>query len=301
VNRYPDRALLLAGALAERHAVDLSQVLLGNGADAIVGYLCSAYLERGDQVVMGWPSFVTYRLDTLRMGAEPVLVPLASGRYDLAAMAERIGDRTRMVFICNPNNPTGGIVKRRELENFLNAVPDRVLVVIDEAYFEYVSNQDYPNAIAEHAGRRPNVAVLRTFSKIYGLAGLRVGYMVASAAVVAAAGACRHWFDVSDLAHDAATASLGDNREVEWRREQTIQLRDELAGMLREAGLDPMPSHGNFVFAEVGDATAFAAALAANGVLVRELTYFGAPEAVRITVGSMDELDALRGALPVVA
>jgi histidinol-phosphate aminotransferase len=210
LNRYPDHALVLAERLSRRHAVDPAAILIGNGADAIVGYLCSAYLEPGNEAVMGWPSFVTYHGDTLRSGATPVTVPLADGAYDLEAMIDRIGPRTKLVFVCNPNNPTGGMVTSDQLRRFLDEVPERVLVVIDEAYHEYVLDDSYPDAIAEHARDRGNVAVLRTFSKIFGLAGLRVGYMVAAPAIVEATGRCRHWFDVSDLAHLAAAVSLDD-------------------------------------------------------------------------------------------
>jgi histidinol-phosphate aminotransferase len=303
LNRYPDHALELAERLAARHDVDLDRILIGNGADAIVGHLCTAYLEPGDEVVMGWPSFVTYHGDTLLSGGLPVTVPPAAGACDLEAMAERIGPRTRIVFVCNPNNPTGGIVTRAQLSAFLDRVPERVLVVVDEAYHEYVDEAGYPDAIAEHVRSRPNVAVLRTFSKIFGLAGLRIGYLVAAPDVVDAASRCRHWFDVSDLAHLAAAASLDDHGEIVRRRDETAAGRAELAGVLRGAGFDPLPSYGNFVYTEVpgGDAAGLAARLAGQGVLVRSLEAFGAPSGLRVTVGSSDEHAALAQALAAVA
>jgi histidinol-phosphate aminotransferase len=296
LNRYPDRSQALADRLATRHGVGPERILIGNGVDAIIGHLTTAYLEAGDEVVLGWPSFVTYWLDVLRCGAVPVATALAGGAYDLEAMAERIGPRTKLVFVCNPNNPTGGIVSRPGVARFLDRVPERVLVVFDEAYHEYVGDPAYPDAAAEHGGR-PNVAVLRTFSKLFGLAGLRVGYMVASAPVVAAASRCRHWFDVSDLGHLAAAASLDDPGEVERRRGATAEARAELTAILRAGGLEPLKSHGNFVYAVVGDGAEHAGRLARKGVLVRSLEAFGAPEAIRVTVGTPAEHAALADAL----
>jgi histidinol-phosphate aminotransferase len=169
--------------------------------------------------------------------------------------------------------------------------------VLDEAYHEYITDPDYPDGIAEHAARRPNVAVLRTFSKVYGLAGLRVGYMVAPAPVVADTGRCRHWFDVTDLAHLAAAASLDDPGELIRRRDTNAAGRSELMRVVREAGTAPLESHGNFVFADVGDGPGVAAELARHGVLVRSLEAFGAPTAIRITVGPAAELAAFSDAL----
>jgi histidinol-phosphate aminotransferase len=301
LNRYPDQGLELVERLTARHNIEPDRILLGNGADAIVGHLCTAYLDQGDEAVMGWPSFVTYRGDTLLRGARPVLVPLSSGAYDLETMLQRIGPRTKLAFVCNPNNPTGGIVTREQLRAFVDNVPDHVLVVVDEAYHEYVDHEDYPDAIVEHMSARPNVAVLRTFSKIFGLAGLRIGYMVASPAVVDATSRRRHWFDVTDLAHLAAAESLGFPGEIAERRDSTIAARATLDEMLRNAGLRPQPSYGNFVYADIGDGPAAAAKLAGKGVLVRSLEAFGAPSAIRVTVGSDAEMQALESALAEIA
>jgi histidinol-phosphate aminotransferase len=174
LNRYPELGYDLTERLAARHGVDRVEIAIGNGADGIVGCLSTAYLDPGDEALMGWPSFVSYHLDAIKMGATPVTVPLHDGAYDLEAMAGRIGPRTKIAYVCNPNNPTGSMVGRDALAAFVDAVPEDVLVVVDEAYCDYITDPDYPDAIAEHVGRRPNVAVLRTFSKIYGLAGLRV-------------------------------------------------------------------------------------------------------------------------------
>ena len=189
---------------------------------------------------MGWPSFVSYRLSAVKMGATPVPVPLRDGSYDLEAMAAAVTAATRIAYVCSPNNPTGGIVSGDALAAFLDAVPERVLVVIDSAYHEYVNDPAHVDAIAAHAGR-PNVVVLRTFSKIYGLAGLRIGYGVAPAPVVAELGKVRGPFDVSELAQVAAVASLDDTAEIERRRSENEGERRRLRGRAGGAGREALP------------------------------------------------------------
>ena len=289
LNRYPELGGDLVERLAVRHGVARERVAVGNGVDAIVGCLSMAYLDPGDEAVMAWPSFISYRLDTVKQAATPVMVPLRDGVHDLDAMAERIGPRTKIVYICNPNNPTGTMVGHDELQAFIDRVPDRVLVVVDEAYHEYVTDPDYPDAIAEHVLERPNVAGLRTFSKIYGLAGLRVSYMVGPADVVRETMKVRNAFDVSELAHVAALASLDDPVELIRRRELNERGRTDLEAALVSAGMTPYPACANFLAADVGDGRALAHALEADGVIVRPLEPFGAPGSIRVTVGTPDE------------
>jgi histidinol-phosphate aminotransferase len=289
LNRYPELGGALAERLAARHGVGRERVAVGNGVDAIVASLSMAYLDPGDEAVMGWPSFISYRLDTLKQAATPVMVPLRDGIYDLDAMAERIGPRTRIVYVCNPNNPTGTMVGHDRLRAFLDGVPEHVLVVVDEAYHEYVTDPDYPDAIAEHVQERPNVAALRTFSKIYGLAGLRVGYMVGPADVVRETMKVRNAFDVSELAHVAALASLDDPAELIRRRELNEHGRADLEAALVAAGMAPYPACANFLAVDVRDGRALARALESEGVIVRPLEPFGAPDSVRVTVGTPAE------------
>jgi histidinol-phosphate aminotransferase len=296
LNRYPELGAGLRDAIAERHGVSAERVALGNGADALVGYLSTAFLDPGDEVALCWPSFVSYRLAAGKMGAEVAAAPLRGSSYDLEQLLGRIGPRTRIAYVCNPNNPTGGIVGRSELAAFVNAVPDRVLLVVDEAYHEYVEDPDYPDAVAEH-GERDNVCVLRTFSKMYGLAGLRVGYAVADPSVVRAIAKVRPAFDVNELAQIAALASMGDAAEIERRRRLNSEGRAALAASLRELGLEPLVSHGNFLTVEVGDAKALAAQLEAEGVIVRPLGGFGDPRSIRITVGTPEHNAACVAAL----
>ena len=300
LNRYPDGgAWRLRNALAERYGIAFEEVAVGSGADGLIDCLSQASLDPGDEIVCGWPSFASYVVDAVKLGSVPVKVPLRDDRYDLDAMLEAITPRTRLVFVCHPNNPTGTMNTRAELDSFLDRVPGHVLVVIDQAYREYVDDPEYPDAIEEYYRAGRPVAVLRTFSKIYGLAGLRVGYMVAPPAVVTAANKVKRAFDVSSAAQEAALASLDDVEEVSRRRRLNVASRDQLAGILEAAGLPPAgPAFGNFLYAETGaDTRPLFEALLAEGVIVRPLHGFGAPTAIRVSCGTADENEFFAQAL----
>ena len=292
LNRYPDGGTFhLRNALAERHGVDRANVITGAGADALIGHLSVATLDPGDEIVTGWPSFVSYVLDALKLGAVPRRVPLVADLYDLDALLAAIGPRTKLVYVATPNNPTGTMTTRRQLDTYFERVPEHVLTVLDQAYFEYIEHPDYPDGVEEYlkAGRR--VVVLRTFSKIYGLAGLRIGYAVGPVDVIEAVGKTRRPFDVSAQAQVAALASLDAPDELAVRRRLTHEGRAALELTLREHGLTPAgPAVANFLFAEVGeDARPLFEALLRQGAIVRPMGAFGAPGALRITVGTPDE------------
>jgi histidinol-phosphate aminotransferase len=293
LNRYPDGGCFhLRGALAERHGVGFEELTVCAGADAVIGYVCQATLDPGDEVVTGWPSFVSYVLDPLKLGATPVRVPLREHRFDLDALLDAITPRTKLAFIATPNNPTGTMTTRDELDSWFARVPDHVLTVVDQAYFEYIEDPDYPDAIAEYAKAGHRVLVLRTFSKIYGLAGMRVGYGVGPEPVVTAIGKVRRAFDVSSAAQAAALASLDDPAELERRRGDNRLAMAALEDALRSHGLDPVtPAVANFLFVETGDdAQALNDALLRRGVIVRPMGPFGAPGALRITAGTPAEI-----------
>ena len=238
LNRYPDGgAFRLRGALAERHDVRFEEVAPGAGADGVMDCLAQTLLDPGDEIVCGWPSFSSYVIDAQKMGAEPRLVPLRDHRYDLEAMLDAIGPRTKIVYVCYPNNPTGTANSRAELDTYFASVPDHVLTVIDQAYFEYVEDPDYTDAIETYFKAGRNVLVVRTFSKIYGLAGLRIGYGVGPQALVHALGKVRRAFDMSTTSQEAALASLDNAPEIERRRRETIAARAELRGDSRQARL----------------------------------------------------------------
>jgi len=292
LNRYPDGgAWRLRNALAERLGVSFDEVAVGAGADGLIDCLSQAALDSGDEMVCGWPSFASYVIDAAKQGAVAVKVPLREDRYDLDAMLEAITPRTTLVFVCHPNNPTGTMNSRAELDAFLDRLPGGVLVVIDQAYREYVDHPDYPDAIEEYYKTGRPVAVLRTFSKIYGLAGLRIGYMVADPVVVTAVNKVKRAFDVSSAAQEAALASLDDAGELDRRRGLNAESREQLAGLLDAAGLSPArPAVGNFLYAETGaDTRTLFEALLAEGVIVRPLHGFGAPTAIRVTCGTAEE------------
>ena len=209
----------------------------------------------------------------------------------------RITDRTRIAYVCNPNNPTGGMVTADQLAAFLDAVPERVVVAIDEAYHEYVDDPGYPDTIPTHVRTRPNVVVLRTFSKIYGLAGLRIGYAVAASEIAQRMARVRPPFDVNELAHVAASASLDDTAEIERRRGLNTAGRHALESTFARLGLRHHPAYANFVCAAVGDGRAVAEALLREGVVVRPLDQFGDPESIRVTVGIPEENELFDAAL----
>jgi histidinol-phosphate aminotransferase len=262
--------------------------VVANGADALIGHLAAAFLGPGDEAIMGVPSFVSYVQDVLRVGGSAVEVPVrADGALDLPAMAERVTERTRLVFVCNPNNPTGGMLTGPEVEELLDALPSTVLVVLDEAYAEYVEAPDYPDGPAL-AAVRPNVVVLRTFSKLFGLAGLRIGYMIGAPPAVAAVRRMRHWYDVSDAAHLAAVACLGDPAEVARRVAATRIARDRLTTILAKLGLTALPSVASFLAVRVPDAVRLCELLAVRGVFVRGVPD---PSGDLIRIGAGDDAD----------
>jgi histidinol-phosphate aminotransferase len=300
LNRYPDGgAYRLRTALAGRHGVRFEEIAVGGGADGIIDGISQALLDPGDEIVCGWPSFPSYVIYALKLGASPVRVPLRDHGHDLDALLDAVTPRTKLVYICHPNNPTGTMNTREELDAYFERVPGHVVTVLDQAYFEYIDDPDYADGIDDYFKRGRDVVVLRTFSKIYGLAGLRVGYAVAAAELVTELGKTRRAFDLSTTAQEAALASLDNGEELLRRRELTARGREELERLLRGAGYDVAAGPtGNFVYADVGeDAQRVFDALLRQGVIVRPLAGFGAPSAIRVTVGTPDEHELLAQAL----
>jgi histidinol-phosphate aminotransferase len=299
LNRYPDGGVYsLRAALAERHGVRFEEVVVGSGADGVIDLLAQATLDPGDEVVCGWPSFASYPLSAAKLGAVTRTVPLRAYTYDLDGLLAAIGPRTKLVYVCHPNNPTGTGNGRDELGAFLERVPEHVLVVLDQAYFEYIDDPDYADGIEEYFKHGRRVVVLRTFSKIYGLAGLRVGYGIAPTDVVEATSKVRRAFDVTAVAQAAALASLGNEAEIARRRAANTEGRAQLDAVLRAHGLEPAgPALGNFLFVDVGDGRALFEQLLQQGVIVRPLAAFGAPEAIRVSVGTAEEIAVFAAAL----
>ena len=291
VSRYPNLAAPeLCAALAERFGVDPSNVALGSGSVEVAGQLVHALTGPGDEVMFAWRSFEAYPILVRVAGATPVEVPLdAQARHDLPAMADAITERTKLVFVCNPNNPTGTVVSAAELEAFLERVPERVLVVIDEAYVHFDRDADSPNGI-EFFKRFPNVAVLHTFSKAYGLAGLRVGYAIAQPDVAEQLRKVSIPFAVTNLAQQAALASLAAESELQLRVDDIVAERERLFAALSGVGLPVVPSQANFVWLEAGERSlAVAEVFDASGISTRAFPGDG----VRISIGTAEENDAV--------
>jgi histidinol-phosphate aminotransferase len=300
LNRYPDGgAYRLRAALAERFDVRFEEVAVGAGSDGLVDCLSQAALDPGDEIVCGWPSFPSYVIAARKLGAVPRTVALRDHRYDLDALLDAIGPRTKIAYLCLPNNPTGTTNTRVELDRWFERVPDHVVTVLDQAYAEYIDDPDYPDGVEDYLKQGRRVVVLRTFSKIYGLAGLRVGYALAPAPVVTAIGKVRRAFDITTPAQEAALASLDSPDELERRRRENERGREELDRILRDRGLAPAgPAVANFVFAEVGDdSRPLFEQLLREGVIVRPTHGFGAQGAVRVTVGTNEDHEHLAEAL----
>jgi histidinol-phosphate aminotransferase len=289
VNRYPDNhAQDLIEAIADRFGVPPQHVAVGCGSVGVAQQILEAVGEPGAQVVYAWRSFEAYPTLSDLAAAESVRVPLRGETHDLAAMAAAITPHTRLIFVCNPNNPTGTVVHAAELDAFLDQVPEDCLVVLDEAYREYIRDEAVPDGLDCYRDR-PNVAVLRTFSKAYGLAGLRTGFMIAHEPVVTAVRMTMLPFSVNSIAQAAAVASLAAEDELFERVELTVKERTRVREALIADGWDVPPTEANFVWMRLGEHTLdFAAALFDEGIAVRPF----AGEGARVSVGDAEANDA---------
>jgi histidinol-phosphate aminotransferase len=297
LHRYPDgNCYYLRRALAKKLGVLPDALIFGNGSNEIIELAVRTFLRPGDEAVMADQAFVIYRLVVQAQGATSKLVPLRNFTHDLEAIAEAITPATRMVFLANPNNPTGTIFPRRAWEEFLSLVPPHVVVVMDEAYFEFVEDPEYPDSLNAHAQNRL-LLTLRTFSKIYGLAGLRIGFGCADPALIEVMNRVRAPFNVSSLAQVAVLAALDDDAHVERTRRcnrEGMQYFNEQLGRL---GIEHVPSWANFILVRVGNGVRVYEALLREGVIVRPMGVYGFPEHVRISVGTMAENERCIAAL----
>jgi histidinol-phosphate aminotransferase len=286
LHRYPDGgAFRLRESLADCWKVTPDQVILGNGSDEILGLLARTFLAPGDEAVMADQTFVIYKMEVTAAHGKPVIVPLKQWRHDLPAMAGAITDRTRLLFVCNPNNPTGTMVSAAEVELLLSRVPAHVVIVFDEAYFEYVRSEQFPDSMS-YVKQGRNVIVLRTFSKIYGLAGLRIGYGVATAEIINFLNRIRPPFNANSLAQCAALAALGDDEHVAQSRMANEAGLGQMIKGLTELGLVPVPSEANFVYVDIGrDGRAVFETLLREGVIVRHIE----GRMIRVTIGLEEE------------
>jgi len=302
VHRYPDGSVHdLRQELAQRWKVSDDMVIVGNGSDEILVMIAGAVVEPGVNVVTGEHTFSQYAFASRIFGGEVRTARMPHGAFDLESVSAQMDDRTRIVFLCSPNNPTGGTIGARALRGFLENVPAHVLVVIDEAYGEYVETDDYPDTVAL-VGRHENLVRLRTFSKIYGLAALRVGYGIAQPNVIEALGKLRQPFNVGTISQAAALAALADEEFVRQSLANNRREKARLYRYLTDAGIDSYPTQANFVCARFdgaldGGAVRAAESLQERRIAVRPLGSFGMPEYLRISIGLPHEMDALYEAL----
>ncbi len=301
ITRYPDgNGFALKSALMKRLGVDAGQIVLGNGSNDILELAAQAYLRAGDEAIYAQHAFAVYPLATKARGAIGVEVPARNFGHDLDAMRAAITPRTRIVFVANPNNPTGTLLSAKDLEAFIASIPPDVLVVLDEAYNEYLEPAERCDSIAWLA-RYPNLVVSRTFSKAYGLAALRIGYGVMHADIADMLNRVRQPFNVNSLAQAAALAALADADYVESSRALNREGLAQLTRGFAALGLASVPSHGNFILVKVGDAAKVNLRLLEQGVIVRPVANYGLPEWLRVSVGLASEnerfLSALRTAL----
>ncbi len=287
VHLYPEGpCFYLVKRLAEELGVQENQIIIGNGSNEIIEFLVRGFISEGDQVISSETSFLVYPILTQACGAEYVSVPMKDFRYDLNGILEAITERTKLIFIANPNNPTGTYVTASEVEHFLSRIPKDVIVCFDEAYIDFVEARDFPHTLFYVKSERPNVVILRTFSKSYGLAGLRVGYGLANAELIGYLHKIRQPFNVNSLAQVAATAAL-DDRFFLWRTKHMASSgRRFLYRRLKKLGLTYLPSQANFVLVDTGqDADKVFEALLREGIIVRSMKAYGLPTWIRVTTG----------------
>jgi len=288
INRYPESSCFyLRQALAKKLKVKENQLVFGNGSDEIITLALRAFVDEGDEVIVAYPTFLIYELASQIQGARIKKVPTRYFKYDLKAMRQEVTGKTRIVFIANPDNPNGTYVSRIELETFLKGLPEQVIVFIDEAYFDYVEEMDYPNGL-DYISKR--VIVTRTFSKSYGLAGLRIGYGVSSPETIKYMEAVRDPFNVNSLAQAAAIGALKDKKFLLKTKRMTSLARKFFYSEFKKMGLRYIPSVTNFVVFEVGkDASLACKKLLKKGVIVRGMKVWGMDTFLRVTTGTEKE------------
>ena len=294
LHRYPDGgAFRLREALADRWKVTADHVILGNGSDEILGLLARTFLSPGDEAVMADHTFVIYKMEVMAAHGKAVTVPLKQWRHDLTAMAEAVTPRTKLLFVCNPNNPTGTMVSADEVEQLMARVPEHVIVVFDEAYFEYVRRSDFPDSMA-YVKQGRNAIVLRTFSKIYGLAGLRIGYGLTTPEITNFLNRVRPPFNANSIAQRAALAALGDDEHVARSRSVNQAGMEQMVKGLAALGFTPIPSEANFLYVDIGqDGRKVFDALLRQGIIVRHIE----GRMIRVTIGQVEENEAFLTAL----
>ncbi len=290
VFNYPDsNCFYLKKELASLHNLSEDQFIIGNGTDEILKMIGEAFLNPEDEVIHAWPSFSEYIFVSKLMGAKPIAVPLDRDfKHDLEKIAQNIKKNTKIIFLCNPNNPTGTILTKEEVRKFLEIIPPEILVVVDEAYYEYVNDPSYTSGVELINNKR--VIVLRTFSKIYGLAGLRIGYGIANREIISMLNRVREPFNVNLLSQEAAVAALRDEAHLRQSKEIILEGKAYLYQAFERLNLEYIPSEANFIFVDLKmDSKVVFKALLREGVIVRTGDIFDHPTYIRVTIGTPDQ------------
>lgn len=293
VNRYPDGGCYyLRKALSEKLTIAPENIVFGNGSDEIILLALHAFVEPGDHVIAADPTFMIYHIASMVKNAVVSRVPLKGYKYDLDSMREAITDRTKVVFIANPDNPTGSYVTDQELARFIEAVPEDLLIFIDEAYYEFASGGDYPETISLISRRDRNVVIARTFSKAYGLAGLRVGYGLAREDISEVLNKVREPFNVNSLAQAAALAALNDDGYMKDSVAMVKKEKEKFYSGLKARGIECFPSRTNFILIDIKrDSRAFYDKLIRKGVIIRDMSAWGMEGFIRVNMGLEEETD----------
>jgi histidinol-phosphate aminotransferase len=286
LNRYPDGGCYyLKQALSRELKVKPEELIIGNGSNELLDIAVKTFMKPGDEAVMAWPSFVVYPMAVQVQGCKGIKIPLRDFKHDLEAMADAVTERTRILFVANPNNPTGTINTQDEFDRFVRRIPRDVIVVVDEAYHEYVADTDYAQSM-KYFRKGKNVLILRTFSKIYGLAGLRIGYGIAKKRILEEMNKIREPFNTSSLAQAAAMAAVNDRAHVDYSRKINLEGKDYLYGELDSLGVAYVPTEANFLYVKVEkEAGKLYEAMLRRGVIVRPM----GPDALRVTIGLPEE------------
>jgi len=285
IHRYPEGSgHSLINALASKHGVRQQQIILGNGSNEVIELLVRTFLRPGEEVIMATPSFIVYDSITKAAGGKSVEIPLKDWRHDLNAMAHAVTEKTKLIFIANPNNPTGTINTSKEMDKLLEVLPKDIIVAVDEAYREYVTDPSYPDTL-DYVKAGHSIVILRTFSKIYGLAGLRIGYGITNAAIIEQMNKIRQPFNTNMLAQYAALAALEDTKHVKLAQEFNEAGKEYFYDELRQIGIDFVPTEANFVYLPLRNAHVLYEKLLKYGVVVRPV----GTEGLRITIGLPEE------------
>lgn len=290
IHRYPDgSAYYLKNILSKHLNLPVENIMVGSGSSEIISLTLETFVNPGDEIIYPWPSFIMYKILALKNNANLVEIPFEERfSYNLNKFLEKITPKTKIIFLCNPNNPTGTIIGKKEVENFIKKLPDDVILVSDEAYFEYVESDDYGSVLPFF--KEKNVVICRTLAKIYGLAGLRIGYGIAKKEITGYIERIRPPFNVTTPAQMAAIAALEDQEYVENVKKKTIEGKKYLYDEFKKLGIEYIPSEANFILCKFKtDAGKIVEELEKRGLIVRSMKAFGLPEYIRITIGTDEE------------